>query len=508
MSMLLLGDTIITAGNSGDFDFNYIHVNFADWKTGSLLRNDSILYKPKDADIVYLWNTMYFNNCIMIYMNDILIGLNYYNISGSSIKWQIGVFSLNQYNLLDLNLAEDTFKHYFAGGYVFDDKLYIINRWMDPDNEKAIYPNFEILSINTGSRKKSIFKAFNRTLKYWNMIRDLLDDNQSDNTFFVNRELAWDFRGVPMAFENYIWKMDTTGNLVWSAPLYYNDSLNMAGCHIVQKNKGNLLAMWNNFQYKPYRHPEWRSIEAQPNDSSTLCLAEVDYETGAVINRRSYRKYLFKHMTHSGSFPKSETVQDFLLMDVLKVTDGIIWAGTRTLFQYVKPYTINMPFLFKTDFSGKPLWYRDYIVFPDSETDEGMLLNAIVHTPDGGFVMAGENRDFGRYDVQRSILVKVDSFGCLIPGCQKRDNINETVKLKCGIYPNPANSSLAVTLPPGDGNWVYQITDATGRLLLQGSLSRETNQIPTHGLPVGIYQLHLQNTKNQYHENHSFVVVR
>jgi hypothetical protein len=80
--------------------------------------------------------------------------------------------------------------------------------------------------------------------------------------------------------------------------------------------------------------------------------------------------------------------------------------------------------------------------------------------------------------------------------------------MDCGLYPNPTSGSLTVALPAGDGHWVYQITDATVRMLQQGSLSREQHQIPTHALPVGVYQLHLHNIKNQYYENHSFVVVR
>jgi hypothetical protein len=340
------------------------------------------------------------------------------------------------------------------------------------------------------------------------MIRGFTDDNQSDNTFFVNRELAWDFRGVPMQYETNIWKMDTTGAIIWSSNLNYTDSLNMLGCQFVHKNNGNLLAMWNTWDYRPYKHPEKSVLTAQGNDSCTLVLAEVDYETGKVINRRNYRKYLFKHITHSGSFPNSETIQDFLLKDELKVTDGIIWAGTRTLYQYVKPYTINMPFLFKTDFKGKPIWYRDYFVFPGSETDEGMLLNAIVQTPDGGFVLAGENRDFSRTDIQRSILVKVDSFGCLVPGCHLKDNINENILKKCSLFPNPSTSNFTISLPNTNETWSYQIIDNTGRILNSGLLTQEQNQITTQNLPNGLYQILLQNPKSNHYENHSFIIAR
>jgi hypothetical protein len=137
-----------------------------------------------------------------------------------------------------------------------------------------------------------------------------------------------------------------------------------------------------------------------------------------------------------------------------------------------------------------------------------MLVNSILQTPDGGFVLAGENRDFSRSDVQRSILLKVDSFGCLIPGCQLKDNINEVAVKKCELYPNPAISSFIITLPNSHEEWTYQIIDNTGKTFENGTLNQEQNQIATQSLPKGIYQIILQNLKTNYYENHSFIIAR
>ncbi|MCB0738765.1 MAG: T9SS type A sorting domain-containing protein, partial [Bacteroidetes bacterium] len=128
--------------------------------------------------------------------------------------------------------------------------------------------------------------------------------------------------------------------------------------------------------------------------------------------------------------------------------------------------------------------------------------------PDGGIVMAGESINFGRKKVQRSILIKVDSFGCLIPGCHKTDNIEPKRASKCQIYPNPSTSTLKVTLPNVFDAWNYKIMSASGAVIQNGVFSSEQNQISIQNLANGIYQITLFNTKNNHYENHSFIVAR
>lgn len=509
-SILISGDTIITAGNTGDINNNYIHINYANIGTGNLTNSDTLFFKPERLQMESDWNILFanFNDFIVRYNEDNYIGFNYLDSAGSTVKWKSSVYSLNKNTLAYGDINIDTFNNAFVGIYNVNDKIFVINQWKDPDHSGKRTPNFEISSIDKWGNMRVVYQAINKNRGTWNMIRGIQDDNQSEATFFINRERAWDFRGVPMQYETDIMKMDTNGKFIWSAKLNYTDSLNMLGCQFVQKKNGNLLALWNNWEYRPYKHPEMSVLTAQRNDSCTLHFAEVDYETGKVIGRKSYRKYLFNHVTLNSGFLKSETVQVFILTDAIKVADGVVWAGYRSFYQRKLPLRIDMPFLFKTDFSGKPIWYRDYFVFPDSETDEGMLLNSFLQTPDGGFVLAGENRDFSRTDVQRSILVKVDSFGCLIPGCQKADNINEAWQKKCELYPNPTTSNFVVTLPHTNGTWIYKISDNRGKVLQSGQLIQAQNPISTQNLPNGIYQIILQNPKTSYNENHSFIIAR
>lgn len=510
-SVLITRDTIITVGNTGDINNNYIHINYANIVTGNLINSDTFLFKPKRLQMESDWNILFanFSDFIVHFNKDNYLGFNYLDSSGSAIKWKSSLYSLNKKQLIDIDISIDTFTNAFAGIYSVNDKIFVTNQWKDPDHSGKRTPNFEISSIDEKGNRRIVYQAINKNRGTWNMIRGIQDDNQSEEYFFINRERAWDFAGVPRQYEFDIVKLDTNGQFIWSGKLNFSDSFNMVGTQMAQKNNGNILAMWNNWYYRPYKHPEMSVELPQWNDSCSLHFAEIDYETGKITKRRNYRKYLKINSTYNDGWHKSETSHDFLLEDVVKVSDGIIWTGNHTFYQrWQEPKSINMPFLFKTDFTGNPIWYRDYFVFPDSETDEGMLVNSILQTPDGGFVLAGENLDYSRTDVQRSILVKVDSFGCLIPGCQLKDNINEVVIKKCDLYPNPITSSFTITLPNSNDAWSYQIMDNTGKILENGTLVQEQNQINTQSLPIGIYQIILQNSKTNHYENHSFIIAR
>ena len=44
-SVLITRDTIITVGNTGDINNNYIHINYANIVTGNLINSDTFLFK-------------------------------------------------------------------------------------------------------------------------------------------------------------------------------------------------------------------------------------------------------------------------------------------------------------------------------------------------------------------------------------------------------------------------------------------------------------------------------
>ncbi|MBK6902664.1 MAG: T9SS type A sorting domain-containing protein [Saprospirales bacterium] len=118
-------------------------------------------------------------------------------------------------------------------------------------------------------------------------------------------------------------------------------------------------------------------------------------------------------------------------------------------------------------------------------------------TPDGGYVMVGEARA-GVPDtlfpppVQQGWILKVDEWGCLVPGCQldvatKDAPAGEEMRLK--VYPNPASEVLYIHLPDAGPRGRFRLVDALGRTLREFAASPgdTTYILPLEGIPPGWY---------------------
>jgi len=154
--------------------------------------------------------------------------------------------------------------------------------------------------------------------------------------------------------------------------------------------------------------------------------------------------------------------------------------------------------LMRTDSSGNMLWRRIY----QTNTVIDHYFYDLRRTLDGGFIMAGTAFD-SLLVSQDAWLVKTDSFGCLVPGCQAFDGLQEQITDLTGaisLAPNPAAELVQVTidLPPGTvkGNTLtLALVDTQGRLvhreeLPSGSSSRLLN-LSTYS--PGPYFMHLLN---------------
>ncbi len=106
--------------------------------------------------------------------------------------------------------------------------------------------------------------------------------------------------------------------------------------------------------------------------------------------------------------------------------------------------------IFKTDSNGNILWQRYYYT---SYHDH--YLNSIKHTIDGkGFLMTGICLDTTAVKgAQNGWLIVADSFGCIQPGCQLHDLVQEINPFKKSdyltVFPNPFTNQTTVkyTLP-------------------------------------------------------------
>ena len=105
--------------------------------------------------------------------------------------------------------------------------------------------------------------------------------------------------------------------------------------------------------------------------------------------------------------------------------------------------------LLRTADNGDSLWMRRYFYYDSLMTDGQGELNDVVPTLDGGFIACGftQGSYTGPYPPgysQDIWVVKVDSLGCIIPGCDDFSTVitEQATNLKeaLAVYPNPVSS--------------------------------------------------------------------
>jgi hypothetical protein len=151
--------------------------------------------------------------------------------------------------------------------------------------------------------------------------------------------------------------------------------------------------------------------------------------------------------------------------------------------------------LMRVDSTGDQLWTRHY---ETSEVTNNQIFDAR-RAVDGGFILAGTATDsiFLSWD---DWLVKVDSFGCLVPGCQVFDGLLDQVtdlRDALEVFPNPASgqATVRIDLPEGTktSNLRLALVCAEGKLVQEDAIA---STAPTQVLDLarcapGLYFVHL-----------------
>jgi len=181
-------------------------------------------------------------------------------------------------------------------------------------------------------------------------------------------------------------------------------------------------------------------------------------------------------------------------------TDNHYWLiGNR--YQYaINPDAFML--LWELDGDLDSLWMRRYWYYGSNGAQSSIY--SVRSTSDAGLVMCGVTRQ-GETDPlpykQDNWLIKLDSYGCLVPGCQ---NVGiEEVALGLNAYfhiaPNPVASGapVRITFDPPDGF----IPKGTLRVVVLDALGKEAHaeQFTSHSsaltlhtsFAAGLYYIHL-----------------
>ncbi len=187
-------------------------------------------------------------------------------------------------------------------------------------------------------------------------------------------------------------------------------------------------------------------------------------------------------------------------------THDLIACGQR---DYVNgmgiPYSMGM--LLRASSQGDSLWMREYAYYDSTVSDCAGTLRDVQPTPDGGFVTVGAA--YGAIDgnnppglSQDIWVVKVDSLGCIEPGCDIPLGITTQItnlKDALSVAPNPvasgAETAVRIALPAAlrKDPLRLSVVNANGQLVAEAQLppNAVTFTLTTARYASGLYHLHL-----------------
>lgn len=165
--------------------------------------------------------------------------------------------------------------------------------------------------------------------------------------------------------------------------------------------------------------------------------------------------------------------------------------------------------MLRTADNGDSLWMRTF-VYQDTIMSNGQgALNDVVPTLDGGFIACGTaynelSMPYPPGYSQDVWVVKVDSLGCIEPGCNIPMGITTQITnmgYALSVYPNPVRDRLHVSikLPVNfktEGPLSLTVVSSDGKLVRQqGVETSAPNEvsIDVTGLAVGAYTVHLSD---------------
>jgi hypothetical protein len=161
----------------------------------------------------------------------------------------------------------------------------------------------------------------------------------------------------------------------------------------------------------------------------------------------------------------------------------------------------NAAFIMKLDDNFNLMWKRIYVPegYDELEMSAALCrLNDFVENADGSITALGMVYMYtgtgpqGGY-IQDSYMIRVDSLGCLIPGCSV--GITEFKDLTdLLVYPNPTSSNLTVQLPNND-NWTVRLYNMNGQLVSTEKVNQSSFiQLNIQNMNTGLYTVQAMNS--------------
>ncbi|MCF8247703.1 MAG: T9SS type A sorting domain-containing protein [Saprospiraceae bacterium] len=237
------------------------------------------------------------------------------------------------------------------------------------------------------------------------------------------------------------------------------------------------------------------------DDGSIIVASGIGHEQQhASVNEVYFDRLVFKlnpqhQIEWELTFPDSALTGWARTKKLIKLSDGsgYIMAGMIYNSQPPPKYFTVRGWLSKISTAGDSIWTRRYAFLVDGENEHEIY--DVRETSDGGLIICGESFDWdddANYP-QQGWLLKLDEYGCLVPGCQLSDATDEVqaTKIKLSIYPNPTTDYLnfLINAPNPASRATIRIINGEGKLVKEFKTDsfNSTFIVPVWDWASGVY---------------------
>jgi hypothetical protein len=355
---------------------------------------------------------------------------------------------------------------------------FIYPRYVSTDLARNIYVTCQISNIN--SSDFNILKLDSAGNVQWEYLSAWPNENDGCNCLYsaengvimaCARETPWIFNN---SIEEHVAKLITSDAnapmLEWD--VIVNPTINGHMFELIVTTEDIILAAG-------YSEPTW--------SATVPCLISIDNEGNTNWEIPATMAY----------YPQ------YRMQHVVQTADGGYLGAAREIDETISPTpedgNVNENCLLaKYTSNGELLWTRRY--HNVSSPDDQHKVNDLKQCADGGFIFCGEATNLAEDSngnnldsiPQQGWLVKVDSLGCLVPGCSVGIlEPNQTANFL--VYPNPASDFMNIYLETiTNENGHFRLINLDGKEVLNFDTrsSHTTYMLDIGTLPNGYYVLH------------------
>jgi|GEM_PF-1539757 len=260
-------------------------------------------------------------------------------------------------------------------------------------------------------------KVFNNNRCYTNNVVQTKDGN------FILAGLKYYGEGLGGDDSAFAWyaKVDTLGNILWEKVLDRNSELMTVATAITKAGDNYFLTGTQSANYE-------RRFESTYGDTSFCFMAKINEQTGGIIWQKRFLYNVNKIRGLNDGFG-----------NFIVYKNGYLYA--------LISHNVNTPseeyiMFAKFDLQGNILWKRLF-----QQATYSNRFYSLTPIADG-FLICADGKDSTRAKGDSDAwLIKTDSNGCIIPGCNAKDGIVQIINPEkvFTVYPNPAQNEINVS---------------------------------------------------------------